>query len=391
MKMDRNDTERPNRPLAQTSSFREARSGSPDYDGGLSDAEARERRGSPDYEDGLTDEDLISAYNDLADRGMVPPGEATAGSARPQNAAERGTGQRRGIKRLGKPTDSARAPKKIRTDADGLAPDREAGDKRPARIGFEDLPPEVVSEIAQNLIAKNLRKTARDLNALKGTSRYLSTAMEQYPALERYRSALNEAGTLAKDMHNRIYPKDGLANIGPDLQQEFDRVGLPISPGDHVSAAAPNLRLLSQSAKSAIVDDILQLTDADGQADAILSVSGNMADLPETDQSDLDNQAITIARAPFLSYARLAAMSALDRAAREMPSSSAADDGNGRELKAEDIRNLFEKLLDDPSKSEHAKVWAAAGIAKENEHRVEDARKALKESVRKRARSERDL
>ena len=138
-----------------------------------------------------------------------------------------------------------RALNKTRQRLAGLVGRGAAVPERPspdASTGFQELPPEIMEKVVKNLATADpddSRATARNLNNLRQSSRGMRNFVDNTPSVGRFSATLNEAGRLAKDLHERTYPKNGLPEVDPDLDGMHEEFDLPVPAGNLLAAVGP--------------------------------------------------------------------------------------------------------------------------------------------------------
>lgn len=145
---------------------------------------------------------------------------------------------------------------------------------------------QIMINVANNLYEDDPRTTANNITKLKLLSRATRDFVEEIP-LGEFHTKLNEAGSAAKDVHEKTYPKNGLPEARPDPDDDL----APVPAGDLISAVGPNLKLLSDKTKSAIVGDVHNISNPDAKADAIAALVG-YRDLELKDRTSLIDEAI---------------------------------------------------------------------------------------------------
>lgn len=184
-------------------------------------------------------------------------------------------------------------------DANSGSSSEQAGDEKlslVARAGFHSLPRETVEVVAyklleDDLVEDNLRGAARNLNHLMRTNKGIRNSLEPAPVGE-FHTVLNDAGNLAKDVHERTYPKDGLPEIPPDPYGAHEKLGLPVPADEYVRVVGPLTNLLSADQQSNIIKDIHQLSNQDAKAASGVAMTEHIDDRSPNDWSSLINDAV---------------------------------------------------------------------------------------------------
>lgn len=126
---------------------------------------------------------------------------------------------------------------------------------------------------------------ARNLNNFLQASRSMRDFVDKTPSVGRFSATLNEAGRLAKDLHGRTYPKNGLPEVEPDLEGRHEERGLSVPAGERLAAVGPLLKFQSARVKSKGARDVRAISNPDARADAIAAAAQNIGDLAPKDQS----------------------------------------------------------------------------------------------------------
>lgn len=138
---------------------------------------------------------------------------------------------------------------------------------------------QILNKVANYLYDDDPRKTANNITKLKLLSPATRDFVETIP-LGAFHTKLNEAGSTAKDLHEKTYPKNGLPEERPG------------PAGDLIWAVGPILKFLSDDQRSEIVRDVLNISNVDAKADAIAALAGYIGDLDHKDQKSLIDEAI---------------------------------------------------------------------------------------------------
>lgn len=146
---------------------------------------------------------------------------------------------------------------------------------------------QMMNKVANYLYEDDPRKTANNIATLKLLSKGTRDFVDNIP-LGEFHTKLNEAGSTAKHLHEKTYPKNGLPEARPDPDDDL----APVPASDLIWAVGPILEFLSAKTKSAIVRDVHDISNPDAKADAIAALAGYIGALDYKDQKSLIDEAI---------------------------------------------------------------------------------------------------
>ncbi|MBY5827930.1 hypothetical protein [Rhizobium leguminosarum] len=146
---------------------------------------------------------------------------------------------------------------------------------------------QIMNKVANYLYEDDPRKTANNITKLKLLSTGTRDFVDNIP-LGEFHSKLNEAGSTAKALHEKTYPKNGLPEARPDPDDDL----APVPASNLIWAVGPILKFLSAKTKSVIVRDVHNISNPDAKADAIAALAGYIGDLEHKDQKSLIDEAI---------------------------------------------------------------------------------------------------
>jgi hypothetical protein len=170
-------------------------------------------------------------------------------------------------------------------DASSTSERLDTGGEKPT--GETEAAFQMMNKVANYLYEDNPRKTANNIATLKLLSKGTRDFVNNIP-LGEFHTKLNEAGSTAKAVHEKTYPKNGLPEARPDPDDDL----APVPASDLIWAVGPILKFLSAKTKSAIVRDVHDISNPDAKADAIAALAGYIGDLEHKDQKSLIDEAI---------------------------------------------------------------------------------------------------
>ncbi|WP_152535980.1 hypothetical protein [Bradyrhizobium sp. Ai1a-2] len=155
---------------------------------------------------------------------------------------------------------------------------------------INDLPREVMDEVAKGLTTDDPVETANNLTNFKLIDRSTRDALQTGP-VGVFHARLNRLGTSAKALYDAEKPDNGLPPAHP-LDDAFHRA----------DAIAPILKFQSATRKSATVDHILNVSHASSNPGAILALARHLGDLDHVNRRRLLDQAIDSFKQDHPSY-----------------------------------------------------------------------------------------
>lgn len=97
---------------------------------------------------------------------------------------------------------------------------------------------------------------------------------------------------MAKDLHEKMYPKNGLPEVDRALGGMHEEEGLPVPAGERLAAVRPLLKFQPARVKSKVARDVRAISNPDARADGIAATAQNIGALDPEDQSSLIRKAI---------------------------------------------------------------------------------------------------
>ncbi|WP_129468930.1 MULTISPECIES: hypothetical protein [Mesorhizobium] len=154
--------------------------------------------------------------------------------------------------------------------------------------GTNHLPREMIAEVAMRLPTSDPVETARNITNIKLANRSTREAVETSP-VGPFHKQVKRLGNVAKVLFRGAIPDDSFPEHSDAVPG--DRV---VYPSSRVHSAGPILKYQSVQAKTTMVDNILNLSTAFGQAHAISSLGRHLGDLDDANRTRLVGRAIEI-------------------------------------------------------------------------------------------------
>lgn len=166
--------------------------------------------------------------------------------------------------------------------------DRDRQQQTPEPEGTNDLPREMIAEVAMRLPTGDPVETARNITNIKLANRSTREAVETSP-VGPFHKRVNRLGNAAKVLFRGAIPDSSFPehlDAGPG-----DRV---VYPSNRVQSAGPIVKYQSVQAKTTMTNNILNLSTASDQAMVISSIARCLGDLDDANRTRLVGRAIEI-------------------------------------------------------------------------------------------------
>lgn len=165
-------------------------------------------------------------------------------------------------------------------------------------LRFRNLPLEIKTEIAKDLLTDDPHSTARNLNSLVEAGKQGRDAVEVNSHLRNIRTGLNQAGEIAMSLHRLAtsrtdnHDQDDIASptisafggddIGTPTEADFSQL-------NHytVGAQGPVLGFLSFDLRTGLVDRVFDWRNQDEQAEIVAGLGPALGDIQPSERTDL--------------------------------------------------------------------------------------------------------
>jgi hypothetical protein len=160
------------------------------------------------------------------------------------------------------------------------------------RVGLQSLPNETLAQIVMEMATADPHdwKTARNLHAMGGVNKHLRQVATDTPGVREVVSVLQEAGPVAQEIYEDIYPQKGLWDRAKAILQ--DSGGDAPSELERIEAVAPSVKLLPPTRLVNVAKAAFAVSDPHDQIIAISLLAPNIDIFPAQIKRNIVNQAL---------------------------------------------------------------------------------------------------